>query len=54
MPGRSQITRRQVLAGATAAGVLVAFGGEKALARGLPRAQGRARPPPLRGCPGQD
>ena len=37
MPGRSQITRRQVLAGATASGVLVAFGGEKALARGFPR-----------------
>jgi alkaline phosphatase D len=37
MPGRSQITRRQVLAGATASGVLVAFGGEKALAREFPR-----------------
>ena len=37
MPGRSRITRRQVLAGGAAAGVLVAFGGDKALARGLPR-----------------
>ena len=45
MPGRSQITRRHVLAGATASGVLVAFGGEKALARGLPR------PPRLRTNP---
>jgi alkaline phosphatase D len=33
----AQLTRRQVLAGAGAAGVLVAFGGDKALARDLPR-----------------
>jgi hypothetical protein len=33
----AQLTRRQMLAGAGAAGVLVAFGGDKALARDLPR-----------------
>ena len=39
MPGRSQIARRQVLAGAAAGGLVV--GGEKALARELPLRAGR-------------
>jgi PhoD-like phosphatase, N-terminal domain/PhoD-like phosphatase len=41
MPNRSELTRRQVLAGAATSGVLVAFGGQKALARDA------ARPPRL-------
>ena len=41
----AQLTRRQMLAGAGAAGVLVAFGGDKALARELPRqARWRSNP----------